>query len=407
MIETLSEIQSFKPSELMVKVKKEGTLLFDSVGHFPANYGSPVSILAVSPEEVLRGGINDTSDIEKLLRARNSVKTDLGYPDGGLAGWVDYNGDYTFGVYDRFWVYAHEQGRWIQEGGSIEIEGDSTSAEVCLDQWRATMSKEDFIAAVIKAQEYIASGHIYQVNLAQKFITEVIKGTDLYSLYAQLRRSSPAPMACYGNLGGVELLSSSPETFLKMSGRVIEARPIKGTMPRFKNSERDNLSAYQLRTSQKENAELVMITDLLRNDLGKVCEYGSVTVDELLSVEKLEHVYHMVSTVRGQIKSELSQVEALQSCLPGGSITGAPKIRAMDIIKELEVTDRGLYTGVVGYLGYNGESQFNIAIRSMVREGKELSYHVGAGIVADSDPAKEYDETLVKAEGIRKALSLF
>ncbi len=191
-----------------------------------------------------------------------------------------------------------------------------------------------------------------------------------------------------------------------MSGSVVETRPIKGTSPRFTDPERDNLSAYELMTSPKENAELVMITDLLRNDLGQVCEFGSVRVDELLSIERLQHVYHLVSTVRGQIRSELDHLDVLQSCLPGGSITGAPKLRAMQVIDALEPVERGLYTGVVGYLGFNGESQFNIAIRSLIREGQRLSYHVGAGIVADSCPRKEYEETLIKAEGIRRALAV-
>ena len=175
---------------------------------------------------------------------------------------------------------------------------------------------------------------------------------------------------------------------------------------RFNNPETDSRSAFELQTSEKEIAELVMITDLERNDLGQVCEFGSVKVTEMLKLERLEQVYHLISTVTGQLRPETSQLDALAACFPGGSITGAPKKRATEIINELEPDPRGLYTGAIGYFGDNGESQFNIAIRTLVHDkaAQAVSYHVGAGIVADSDPAAEYDETLQKAEGIRLAL---
>jgi anthranilate/para-aminobenzoate synthase component I len=211
-------------------------------------------------------------------------------------------------------------------------------------------------------------------------------------------------MAAWMSLAGREVLSSSPETFLRMSGNGIETRPIKGTRPRFTHPAADLQSAYELQTSPKEIAELVMITDLLRNDLGQVCEFGSVSVDEMLQLETLEQVHHLVSTVRGRMRPEIDAIEALSACFPGGSITGAPKRRAREIIQELEGSPRGLYCGAIGYFGYDGESQFNIAIRTMVRENGRLKFHAGAGIVADSDPGKEYEETLHKAEGIRLAL---
>jgi anthranilate/para-aminobenzoate synthase component I len=241
------------------------------------------------------------------------------------------------------------------------------------------------------------------VNLTQAFAAEV-SVPDLFGLYETLRECSPAPLAAYLALGGKEILSSSPETFLRLSGRGIETRPIKGTRPRFGDPDDDRRSAYELQTSPKEISELVMITDLLRNDIGQVCEYGSVHVAEMLQLETLGQVHHMVSTVTGRLKEGISHLEALAACFPGGSITGAPKKRAMEIIRELESIPRGIYCGAIGYLGYHGESQFNIAIRTLVREGGRLSYHVGAGIVADSDPEREYEETLHKAEGIRMAV---
>jgi anthranilate/para-aminobenzoate synthase component I len=191
---------------------------------------------------------------------------------------------------------------------------------------------------------------------------------------------------------------------LKISGRGIETKPIKGTRPRFHDPDEDRRSAYELQTSAKEIAELVMITDLLRNDLGQVCEFGSVEVSEMLQLETLAQVHHLVSTVRGTLRADIDVIEALAACFPGGSITGAPKKRAMEIIRELENSTRGIYCGAVGWLGFNGESAFNIAIRTLVRNKERLSYHVGAGIVADSDPEKEYEETLYKAAGIRAGL---
>ena len=192
-----------------------------------------------------------------------------------------------------------------------------------------------------------------------------------------------------------------------MSGKSVETRPIKGTRPRFEDSEADQASARELLNSEKENAELIMITDLERNDLGKVCEFGSVRVADMLSLETLEHVYHLVSTVTGTLRDDVDQVGALAACFPGGSITGAPKKRALEIIEELETAPRGLYTGAVGYFGFNGESQFNIPIRTLVRDGDSLHYHVGAGIVADSDPSEEFEETLHKAKGIKLAIERY
>ena len=259
-----------------------------------------------------------------------------------------------------------------------------------------------FISDVQRIKEWIAAGHIYQVNLSQAF-TATVSG-NLFSLYEALREASPAPMAAYLNLNGREILSSSPESFLKISGRGIETRPIKGTRPRFSDPDEDRRSAYELQTSAKEIAELVMITDLLRNDLGQVCEFGSVEVAEMLQLESLAQVHHLVSTVTGTLRADVDAISAIAACFPGGSITGAPKKRAMEIIRELEQAPRGIYCGAIGWLGYNRESSFNIAIRTLVRNGDRLVYQVGAGIVADSDPEKEYEETLHKAAGIRLAI---
>jgi len=191
-----------------------------------------------------------------------------------------------------------------------------------------------------------------------------------------------------------------------LSGSHILTRPIKGTRPRSPDPDRDAQLTYELQTSPKEMAELVMITDLLRNDLGRVCEYGSVQVPELVRLERYPQVQHLVSTVEGRLRSGVTHFAALASCFPGGSITGAPKIRAMEIIDELEPITRGPYTGCLGYLGFNRESQLSIVIRAAVCRGAMKYFHVGAGIVADSIPAAEYDETLAKANGFLAALDL-
>jgi anthranilate/para-aminobenzoate synthase component I len=217
---------------------------------------------------------------------------------------------------------------------------------------------------------------------------------------------SPAPFSAFFDFGDFQTASSSPELFLRLSGSHIQTKPIKGTRPRDADPTRDAQLAYELQTSAKELAELVMITDLLRNDLGKVCEYGSVQVPDLARLEKFAQVQHLVSTVEGRLRKDVSHFGAFASCFPGGSITGAPKIRAMEIIDELEPVTRGPYTGALGYLGFNRESQLAIAIRTAVcREGTAY-FHAGAGIVADSIPEAEYDETLAKAAGFLAALRL-
>ena len=226
-----------------------------------------------------------------------------------------------------------------------------------------------------------------------------------WELFERLLAVSPAPFAAYFDCGDFQIASSSPEQFLRLSGPHITTRPIKGTRPRSPDPTRDAQLAYELQTSPKELAELVMITDLLRNDLGKICEYGSVQVPELANLERFAQVQHLVSTVEGRLRTEVTHFAALASCFPGGSITGAPKFRAMEIIDELEPLARGPYTGSHGYLGFNRESQLSISIRTAIHQAGTAYFHVGAGIVADSVPEAEYDETLAKAGGFLAALN--
>jgi para-aminobenzoate synthetase component 1 len=267
----------------------------------------------------------------------------------------------------------------------------------------SNFSKKVFISTVERAQRYIRAGDIYQVNLSQRLTAQCdYTGRELFE---KLSAVSPAPFSAFLDCGEFQIASSSPEQFLRMSGSHSVTRPIKGTRPRDADPTRDAQLAYELQTSAKELAELVMITDLLRNDLGKVCEFGSVQVPELAKLEKFAQVQHLVSTVEGRLRNDVTHFAAFASCFPGGSITGAPKFRAMEIIDELEPISRGPYCGAVGYLGFNRESQLSITIRTAVCKDGLAHFNVGAGIVADSNPLAEYEETLAKAAGFLAVLN--
>jgi para-aminobenzoate synthetase component I len=269
---------------------------------------------------------------------------------------------------------------------------------------KSSVSKTDFLAAVTRAQNYIHSGDIYQVNLSHRLSASY----DLpgWELFQQLADVSPAPFSAFFDCGDFQIASSSPEQFLRMSGSQIVTRPIKGTRPRDPDPARDAQLAYELQTNAKELAELVMITDLLRNDLGRVCEYGTVHTPDLARLEKFAYVQHLVSTVEGRLRKDVTHFAALAACFPGGSITGAPKIRAMEIIDELEPLSRGPYCGCHGYLGFNRESHLSITIRTAICKDGLAHFNVGAGIVADSNPEAEYEETLAKAAGFLAALKM-
>lgn len=266
----------------------------------------------------------------------------------------------------------------------------------------SNVTREQFIAAVQRAQDYIRHGHIYQVNLSHRLTATC--PADGWPLFQRLAEASPAPFAAFIDAGDFQVASSSPELFLRLSGRHIVTRPIKGTRPRSADPTRDAQLTYELQTSSKEMSELVMITDLLRNDLGRVCEFGSVQVPELVRLERYAQVQHLVSTVEGRLRSGVTHFHAFAACFPGGSVTGAPKVRAMEIIDELEPLTRGPYTGALGYLGFNRESQLSIIIRTALVKGGRVHFNVGAGIVAESSPAAEYDETMAKARGFLAAL---
>jgi para-aminobenzoate synthetase component 1 len=267
----------------------------------------------------------------------------------------------------------------------------------------ANFSRGEFVWAVRRVLDYLAAGDIFQVNLAQRFLTRA-RQIDPLDLHLRLKKKSPAPYSAFLRWGSRAVVSASPELFYETRGLSIVTRPIKGTRPRGRTEGDDLAQLQELRRSAKERAELTMIVDLERNDLGRVCEYGSIHVAEPHAIESFAQVHHLVATVRGTIREGVGPVEILRAMAPGGSITGAPKIRAMQIIDELERCRRGVYTGAIGYFSRGGASAFNISIRTMIIDGSHVSYHVGSGLVADSDPEAEYLETLHKGRGPREVL---
>jgi para-aminobenzoate synthetase component 1 len=385
---------------------------------------------------------------------------DLPFPLGGAFGFLGYDlknfvepklsrratndlelPDCCVGFYDSLVVFDHQLGKTFVVSTGLNFDGsrDEKKANEQLEFWHSTISKKeppqrhrgtelenrqnfslrlcdsvakiksnlsriDFISAVERAQKYIRAGDIYQVNLSQRL--EVETNFCSWEFFQKLNLVSPAPFSAFLDCGEFQIASSSPEQFLRMSGSQIVTRPIKGTRPRHADTTRDAQLAYELQTSAKELSELVMITDLLRNDLGKVCEFGSVQVPDLARLEKFAHVQHLVSTIEGRLKKSVTHFAAFASCFPGGSITGAPKFRAMQIIDELEPISRGPYCGAIGYLGFNRESQLSIAIRTAICAREKIYFNVGAGIVAESNPAAEYEETLAKARGFFEALKI-
>ncbi len=272
------------------------------------------------------------------------------------------------------------------------------------DGLRSTFTRDAYEEAVRRALAYVRAGDIYQVNLSQRF--QAPCPGDPFQAYLSLRAQSPAPFAAYLRYPGFAVLSSSPERFLRYESRnrLIETRPIKGTRPRGADPETDRALAKALTASEKDRAENVMIVDLERNDLGRVADAGSVAVTGLFELETYATVHHLTSTVQARLRDGRDIVDLLTAMFPGGSITGAPKIRAMEIIDELEPVARGVYTGSIGYIGFDGETDLNIAIRTMVVKDGVASFHVGGGIVADSDPRSEYEETLHKGAAMARVL---
>ncbi len=268
----------------------------------------------------------------------------------------------------------------------------------------SNFDRQAYEAAVRRVIDYILAGDIFQANLTQRFRCRLPEGLDPFALYRRLMAINPAPFAAYLGFGDTVIASASPERFLSLRNGWVETRPIKGTRPRGGTPEEDERLAAELLASEKDTAENVMIVDLLRNDLSRVCRDGSVAVPELCVLESYATVFHLVSTVVGEMRPGLGAVDLLRASFPGGSITGAPKIRAMEIIAELEPTQRGPYCGSVGWFGFDGGMDTSIVIRTYAIKDGWVTFQAGGGIVADSDPAAEYEESLTKARALMAAL---
>ena len=279
-------------------------------------------------------------------------------------------------------------------------------SEKLTDLRRCTKLKSNFTPTqyrktVKKALRYISEGEIYQVNLSQRFAIEnKLNPVASVDFYRKLREISPSYLSGYFDAGKFQVISSSPERYLQLKGRTLRTQPMKGTRPRGATPNRDIMNRQELIASKKDEAELLMITDLERNDLGRVCKYGSVEVSKIRSIEEYATVFQATSSVQGKLKDGADVFDVLKACFPGGSITGCPKIRSMQIIEELEPTRRGIYTGVLGYIGFNSNMDFNILIRTILAKKNQYYFQVGGGIVADSTPDGEYEETLVKARAM-------
>ena len=329
------------------------------------------------------------------------------------------------GLYDWAIIVDHhlEQCRLVSHGryhsqetlaalhAQLMLPGTSSLTTFSVDsEIQPNMTASSYAQAFRRVQDYIRAGDCYQINLAQRFSVQVTG--DPMAAYDRFRKLSRAPFMAYlalddGTGTPITILSMSPERFLQVIDGQVETRPIKGTRPRYQDPEQDAQAAAALATSLKDRAENLMIVDLLRNDIGKVCEVGSVKVDALFKLQRFTNVHHLVSIVRGQLAGAFHALDLLRGCFPGGSITGAPKLRAMEIIEELEPHRRGIYCGSIGYIGFDGAMDTNIAIRTSVIYQGQMTFYAGGGVVADSDCDREYQETLDKASQFFKLVAGF
>lgn len=409
------------------------------LGRYDILVAEPYLTLVTRGDETLitysEGVLTSTEDPFRLLRDSlkpdDNIKCDPEIPfAGGAVGYFGYDlarrieslpqhatddigmPEMAIGLYDWAVVFNHQKRRcWLVSHGLRSetrdhwpqlVERFSETHIAPIEEFRATsaiqsnMGEESYAKAFQRIQHYLVEGDCYQVNFAQRFSVEV--SGDPWQGYLQLRQRNPTPFSAYLNTPFGQILSTSPERFLKLEGKQVETRPIKGTRPRSQDMETDRALKVELLGSEKDRAENLMIVDLLRNDLGKSCCTGSVQVPKLFTVESYATVHHLVSVIEGELCKESDALKLLRDCFPGGSITGAPKLRAMQIIEELEPCRRGIYCGSIGYIGYDGNMDSNIVIRSALHHDGKLYYSAGGGIVRDSECVAEYQETFDKAK---------
>ncbi len=390
------------------------------------NKGAGVEISSEDPFSVLRRCLGESGESVHGLPfsggALGYFSYDLGRRIESLPEQIENAEqipEMAVGVYDWALVVDHQECKsyLVSQGRDARTAGRwpdllsyfrSVNPELQHQPFRVTeapqsnMSFKQYACAFHRIKYYINEGDCYQVNLAQRFDARV-EGS-LWQAYRILRERNPAPFAAYMNTPGCQVLSCSPERFLRARNGAVETRPIKGTRPRSPYLKEDRRLAQELKYSEKDRAENVMIVDLLRNDLGKVCVPGTIQVPGLFEIESFATVHHLVSTVTGELATNSDSLGLLRACFPGGSITGAPKLRAMEIIEELEPHRRGVYCGSIGYVGFDGAMDINIAIRTLVHSNGSLRFWAGGGIVADSDLEAEYQETFDKVAAMLKLL---
>ena len=345
-------------------------------------------------------GYEVAAEIEPRLVLPNSPDSTVALALRAPAAWIR---DRQSGA---AWVVAEPGQEALLDRFAHDVR--SMGGGLCPDPMQSFEIEEEdparFEAAVVRALEFIAAGDVYQANLSRRWQGRARGTLEPAALYRRLRTANPSPFAALLRDGDFAVISSSPERLVSVQGDRIATRPIAGTRPRGASPERDAALIESLLGNEKERAEHVMLIDLERNDLGKVCAAGSVQVDEFMAVESYAHVHHIVSNVSGRKLEDVSPIQILRAVFPGGTITGCPKVRCMQIIAELEAVGRGAYTGTLGYLNRDGSCDFNILIRTITAQGSTLSFRAGAGIVADSSPAHELAETRAKAEGLLRAL---
>jgi para-aminobenzoate synthetase component I len=360
------------------------------------------SFLAVRPREVVTGGL---ADIDRLrhgwwagwlsydLGRQIEALPDLAEDDLGLA-------PMALGRYDAWLEWDHERRTVTPHGDASALvpaleRATATPAHRPLERWDTSLPRDAYERAVERAIDYIRAGDVFQVNLSQR-LRAPWRG-DPFALYGRLRETSGAPFMALARLGGADVISASPERFLSVRGERIETRPIKGTRPRGASPQADEALAADLAASEKDRAENVMIVDLARNDLGRVARYGTVAVEDLCELERHPGLHHLVSTVSGRLREDVRPADVIRATFPPGSVTGAPKVRAMEIIDELEPVRRGPYCGAIGWIDAAGDLELSVSIRTFVAAAGALHLHVGGAVTADSDPAQEWRETMHKA----------
>jgi para-aminobenzoate synthetase component 1 len=307
---------------------------------------------------------------------------------------ASYNCDYSQQLEDLYQLY--------QQSITANLVEEIQNISLPKLKFNLTHSQASYTTMVNQAKQHILNGDIFQVNLAQAFTANIPPNYPTNYLYHKLRTINPAPFSAFVKLNGLTILSASPERFIAVKNKIIETRPIKGTINRDDNPDNDNYYAHLLQNSAKDRAENIMIVDLMRNDLSKICHSNSVEVSQLCQIESFTNLHHLVSVVNGKLRDEITLFDIIKAVFPGGSITGAPKIRAMQIIEELEAKPRGIYCGSIGYFSLNGNIDLSIAIRTMVIQNNQIIFQAGGGITLDSDPLAEYHESMLKAQKIRE-----